>query len=40
MQDFVLLFCSMRRDGKSLGPMAREKSDIGGFTAWSPCCSS
>lgn len=29
VQDFVILFCSMRRDGKSLGQMARE--EIGRF---------
>ncbi len=34
VQDFVILFCSMRRDGKSLGEMAREEiGKIGGFTA-------
>ena len=34
VQDFVILFCSMRRDGKSLGQMAREEiGRIGGFTA-------
>ncbi|MBI4875509.1 MAG: carbon starvation protein A [Acidobacteria bacterium] len=34
VQDFVILFCSMRRDGKSLGKMAREEiGKIGGFTA-------
>ncbi|MGI8741823.1 MAG: carbon starvation CstA family protein [Bryobacteraceae bacterium] len=34
VQDFVILFCSMRRDGKSLGQMAREEiGKIGGFTA-------
>src|SRR5579864_7953968 len=34
VQDFVLLFGSMRRDGKSLGQMAREEiGKIGGFTA-------
>ncbi|MDP2999884.1 MAG: carbon starvation CstA family protein [Bryobacterales bacterium] len=34
VQDFVILFCSMRRDGKSLGAMAREEiGKIGGFTA-------
>ena len=34
VQDFVILFCSMRRDGKSLGRMAREEiGKIGGFTA-------
>ena len=34
IQDFVILFCSIRRDGKSLGQMAREEiGKIGGFTA-------
>src|ERR1051326_1438095 len=34
VQDFVVLFCSLRRDGKSLGQMAREEiGKIGGFTA-------
>src|ERR1700694_4455308 len=34
IQDFVILFCSMRRDGKSLGQMAREEiGKVGGFTA-------
>src|SRR5512143_1009896 len=34
MQDFVILFCSMRRDGKSLGQMAREEiGKVGGITA-------
>ncbi|MEP6536290.1 MAG: carbon starvation CstA family protein [Bryobacteraceae bacterium] len=34
VQDFIILFCSMRRDGKSLGAMAREEiGKIGGFTA-------
>jgi carbon starvation protein len=34
VQDFVILFCSVRRDGKSLGAMAREEiGKIGGFTA-------
>ncbi|MBV9744684.1 MAG: carbon starvation protein A, partial [Acidobacteriia bacterium] len=34
VQDFVILFCSMRRDGKSLGQMAREEiGKVGGFTA-------
>src|SRR3984893_16297878 len=34
VQDFVILFCSMRRNGKSLGQMAREEiGKIGGFTA-------
>jgi carbon starvation protein len=34
VQDFIILFCSMRRDGKSLGQMAREEiGKIGGFAA-------
>jgi carbon starvation protein len=34
VQDFVVLFCSMRRDGKSLGEMAREEiGRTGGFAA-------
>ena len=34
VQDFVILFASMRRDGKSLGQMAREEiGKIGGFVA-------
>ncbi|HVA95713.1 MAG TPA: carbon starvation CstA family protein, partial [Candidatus Dormibacteraeota bacterium] len=34
VQDFVILFCSMRRDGKSLGQMAREEvSRRGGYIA-------
>src|SRR5882724_11723556 len=34
VQDFMILFCSMRRDGKSLGQMAREEiGRIGGITA-------
>jgi carbon starvation protein len=34
VQDFIILFCSMRRDGKSLGEMAREEiGKVGGFTA-------
>ena len=34
IQDFVILFCSIRRDGKSLGQMAREEvSERGGFVA-------
>ena len=34
VQDFIILFCSMRRDGKSLGQMAREEiGRVGGFTA-------
>src|SRR5205809_3286179 len=33
-QDFVIMFCSMRRDGNSLGQMAREEvSRRGGFLA-------
>jgi carbon starvation protein len=33
-QDFVVLFCSLRRDGKSLGQMAREEiGKTGGFAA-------
>jgi carbon starvation protein len=33
VQDFVILFASMRRDGKSLGQMAREEiGKVGGFT--------
>src|SRR5271157_5006033 len=32
--DFVTLFCSIRRDGKSLGQMAKEEiSEVGGWTA-------
>ncbi|MCW5978882.1 MAG: carbon starvation protein A [Bryobacteraceae bacterium] len=32
VQDFVILFCSMRRDGKSLGKMAREEiGKVGGL---------
>jgi carbon starvation protein len=32
VQDFVILFCSMRRDGKSLGKMAREEiGKVGGI---------
>jgi carbon starvation protein len=32
VQDFVILFCSMRRDGKTLGQMAREEiGKVGGF---------
>ena len=35
VQDFIILFCSMRRDGKSLGQMAREEiGRVGGFTAF------
>lgn len=34
VQDFVILFCSMRRDGKSLGQMAKDEiGRVGGFTA-------
>jgi carbon starvation protein len=34
VQDFVILFCSIRRDGKSLGQMAREEiSSRGGLIA-------
>jgi carbon starvation protein len=34
IQDFIILFCSIRRDGKSLGEMAREEvSPRGGFIA-------
>jgi carbon starvation protein len=34
VQDFVVLFCSLRRDGKSLGQMAREEiGKVGGFIA-------
>jgi carbon starvation protein len=34
VQDFVILFCSMRRNGKSLGQMAREEiGRVGGLTA-------
>ncbi len=34
VQDFVVLFCSLRRNGKSLGQMAREEvGKLGGFTA-------
>jgi len=34
VQDFLILFCSMRRDGKSLGEMAREEiGKLGGVTA-------
>src|SRR2546427_7970306 len=34
VQDFVILFCSIRRDGKSLGQMAREEdSERGRFIA-------
>ncbi len=34
VQDFIILFCSMRRNGKSLGEMAREEiGKVGGITA-------
>jgi carbon starvation protein len=34
VQDFVVLFCSVRRNGKSLGEMAREEvGEVGGFSA-------
>ncbi len=34
VQDFTILFCSMRRDGKSLGQMAREEiGKVAGITA-------
>jgi len=34
VQDFIILFASMRRDGKSLGQMAREEiGKLGGFVA-------
>jgi carbon starvation protein len=34
VQDFMMLFTSMRRDGKSLGQMARDEiGSVGGFTA-------
>ncbi|HSU60635.1 MAG TPA: carbon starvation CstA family protein [Bryobacteraceae bacterium] len=34
VQDFVILFCSMRRDGKTLGQMAREEiGRVGGFVS-------
>ena len=34
IQDFVILFCSLRRDGKSLGQMAREEiGPVGGMIA-------
>ncbi|MCC7154430.1 MAG: carbon starvation protein A [Bryobacterales bacterium] len=34
VQDFLILFCSIRRDGKSLGQMAREEiGRLGGITA-------
>jgi carbon starvation protein len=34
VQDFVTLFCSLRRNGKSLGEMAKDEiSSLGGYTA-------
>jgi carbon starvation protein len=34
VQDFVILFCSMRRDGKTLGQMAREEiGKVGGMVS-------
>jgi carbon starvation protein len=34
VQDFVILFCSMRRDGKSLGQMVKEElNSVAGFVA-------
>ncbi len=34
VQDFVTLFCSLRRNGKSLGQMAKDEiSEVGGYTA-------
>ncbi|HEX4166185.1 MAG TPA: carbon starvation CstA family protein [Bryobacteraceae bacterium] len=34
VQDFVILFCSMRRDGKTLGQMAREEiGKVGGIVS-------
>jgi carbon starvation protein len=34
VQDFVILFCSMRRNGRTLGQMAREEiGKVGGFVA-------
>ena len=34
VQDFIILFCSMRRDGKTLGQMAREEiGKIGGIVS-------
>ena len=34
VQDFIILFCSMRRDGKTLGQMAREEiGQVGGFVS-------
>jgi carbon starvation protein len=34
VQDFVILFCSMRRDGRTLGQMARQEiGTVGGFVS-------
>ncbi len=34
VQDFIVLFCSLRRDGRSLGQMARDElGPLGGFAA-------
>src|ERR1700738_3704941 len=34
VQDFIILFCSIRRDGKSIGQMARDElGPLGGFAA-------
>ena len=34
VQDFIILFCSIRRDGRSLGQMARDElGPVGGFAA-------
>jgi carbon starvation protein len=34
VQDFIILFCSMRRNGRTLGQMAREEiGKVGGFVA-------
>src|SRR3954469_11646688 len=34
VQDFIILFCSMRRDGKTLGQMAREEiGTVGGLVS-------
>src|SRR6266478_1939068 len=34
VQDFIILFCSIRRDGKSIGQMAREEvGPVGGWAA-------
>lgn len=35
VQDFVILFCSIRRDGRSLGQMARD--ELGPLGGISPC---